>query len=144
YFFNITQGVLKSFGEDSILKHLAGLTICSAGLLALLAIMSLLKIRKVWLPFCCAVAIVSMYSFLPHREYRYVFPVIPLILITGAISLDETISSKFSLPVRFRMYGLSILIVAVISVLGILNDLPLEKKIYQTKPLFREQDALLA
>jgi GPI mannosyltransferase 3 len=144
YYFNITQGVLKSFGEDNLLKHFAGLTICSAGILAIFAILSLFKVRKVWLPFSCATVIVIMYLFLPHREYRYVFAVIPLLLVSGTISLEEIVSSKFSLRESTWAYRITIIVFAGVSILGVLNDLPLEKKIYRTTPLFRKQDSLLA
>ena len=40
---------------------------------------------------CPAVAFVILYSFLPHKELRFIFPALPLLTLTGAVGLDAVL-----------------------------------------------------
>eukprot|EP01036_Dinobryon_divergens_P027175 gene27175-35901_t len=40
---------------------------------------------------CPAVAFVILYSFLPHKELRFIFPALPLLTLAGAVGLDAVL-----------------------------------------------------
>ncbi len=144
YLYNIFHGAVYLFGQHHFTRHFAALVICSAGILAVFGLLSFARIRKVWLPFLCASAILLVHLFIARKQYRFVFAVIPLLLTTGAVVLSDLASNKISPSKRKLFYCASILVFLFVSILGILNKLPFEQKIYQGTPLYFHANALKA
>lgn len=144
FFFNITKNPPKFFGHRAFIIHFVALTICSAGMFAIVGLLSLSRLRKLWLPFLCVFLTLLSHSILKFKNYRFVFCVIPLLLVMGSILLACFIENKIAPSKRPRFYSAALLIFLLISILGTINKLPLEKKFYNVAPLYTQTPALKA
>lgn len=89
YLFNKTHNVSALFGVDPWFYFLEGLLYASAGLGVLVLLRVRPVIHRVW-PLLAMIAVVILtHSGIPHKEYRFIFAVIPLGLILAAIVLDH-------------------------------------------------------
>ncbi|MGA1263659.1 MAG: hypothetical protein ACO331_07085, partial [Prochlorothrix sp.] len=89
YLFNKTHNVSALFGVDPWFYFLEGLLYASAGLWVLVLWRVRPVIHRGW-PLLAMIAVVVLtHSAIPHKEYRFIFAVIPLWLILAAIVLDH-------------------------------------------------------
>jgi GPI mannosyltransferase 3 len=143
YLFNRVYGVSNYFGTEPFTWYIAALLISSAGILVAPLVFSFTKFHKVWLPLVCVSTMLLSYSLIPHKEYRFVFVVIPLLLIIVAILvtvafLDQMYTLRRNIALSFML--LSFL---SISILGLFYRLPNQSSVYSISPL-ADQDNLKA
>ncbi len=144
FFLSLTKDPPKLFGSRAFTLHFVALTICSAGMFAMIGLLSLTRLRKLWLPVLCIFVTLFSHSMLRFKNYRYVFTVIPLLLTMGSILLASFIENKIAPSKRPLFYSAAVLIFLLISILGTINTLPLEKKFYTASPLYSQARVLKA
>jgi GPI mannosyltransferase 3 len=84
----------------------------------------------VWL----IVAIILIHSLLAHKEYRFLYVLIPLILLVAATELHRVLSNH--LP-RHALAG-TLTVIASISLLGMFHQLPGQSTAYAQPPLLKD------
>ncbi|MCX7115220.1 MAG: hypothetical protein NTW08_04880 [Gammaproteobacteria bacterium] len=141
--FNHIYGISSSiFLTQPALWYPEQLLIASSGIFMLCLLLSCFFFQKLWVLVASILILVITHSFLPHKEYRFIFAAIPLLLmITAAvISLYAERSAKTQ---RWR-YGAAITVFFLVSVGGGLNRLPYEQRIYHFTPLYARENTLQA
>jgi GPI mannosyltransferase 3 len=79
--FNIQYGVSNLFGQKYFLWYALWLTLLSAGLHTVAFLYGLYAWRRCWPLLLLIASVVSPHMFVPHKEYRFVFLAIPLLLV---------------------------------------------------------------
>jgi len=105
--------------------------IASAGLLLLMPVAGLWRIRETWFPLACAMSIVLFHSFIPHKEHRFVFCTVALLWIVGAIALSSFITWQDGLHRRARLSFAFAIVFLTISGLGLYGGLPGQSRVYE-------------
>ena len=96
--FNILQGVSHIYGTSPWYAYLAEfLARWELGVL-LLAACALAGARRQPLPLLVAIVIVLSHSFIAHKEYRFVYPALPLLVLCAAIGSAELCRWATRLP----------------------------------------------
>ena len=55
----------------------------------------LLRLKRVWYyALAPALAYVCLYSFLPHKELRFIFPALPLLTLAAAVGMDSLLPTS--------------------------------------------------
>ena len=85
---NIGAGVARSFGSEPLTYYLTTLMVSSAGLALVGAIGLGLTWRRSWPLLICGLAVLVPLSLIGHKEQRFVFVLIPLMLIGLAVAAD--------------------------------------------------------
>lgn len=85
-----------------------------------------------------------MHSLVAHKDYRYIFMTIPLMLIIAASVITLFVEQSGPSLKKSRPVLLAALLMITISVLGVLNMLPGEGVVYPFTPIFRSEDHKLA
>jgi len=99
--------------------------------------------RKTWLVLVLIVSVIATHSLIPHKEYRFVFVVIPLLLILLAIALSPGSLIALSSRIKHRWRMVAILSFFGISVAGSVHALPFERFIY-THSIVARSEVLIA
>jgi GPI mannosyltransferase 3 len=88
---NLVKGVSLIFGEEPMYWYLAELAAASAGLYVIAIAAGVLTWRKSW-PILLVIACVLVpHSLVPHKEYRFVFLAVPLLLVLLAVAVTEVL-----------------------------------------------------
>ena len=149
---NLVLGDLRA-GESASWQYLYWLALASAGLAALCVMAALRDVRRYGLLLGLIVLTLVVHSAQPHKEYRFIFAVIPLWLLIGA---DVTAWLVHSVNARLRSaggeskrsgrrreFGMNLskgawrplvpagVVFMLISAAGILNALPYQSRVYQ-------------
>ena len=106
-------------------QFLIWLVIASAGLFIACVAGGLSNVRRYGFLFGLIGLILVFHSALSHKEYRFVFVVIPLWLLIGA-----DVVAQFATYVKKHLLGLIAILFAIVSVSGILNVLPFQNQVY--------------
>ena len=116
-------------GLNPAWQYLWWCLLASVGLIAFCLAMALRDVRRYGFLFFLIVLVLFIHSAETHKEYRFVFAVIPLWLLIGA-DIVARFADRGNRPVR--MYGAAGAVFTVVSLAGILNVLPYQDTIYQT------------
>ena len=111
-------------GETPIYQFLWWLLLASVGLSALCMVVALRDLRRYGFLLAMVGLVVLIHSVQAHKEYRFVFAVIPLWLVVGADMVARV-------RVNARVWGLVGVLFAVVSLCGILNALPAQDQVYR-------------
>ncbi len=111
-------------GETPIYQFLWWLLLASVGLSALCMVMALRDLRRYGFLLAMVGLVVLIHSVQAHKEYRFVFAVIPLWLLVGADVVARV-------RVNARVWGLVGVLFAAVSLCGILNALPAQDQVYR-------------
>ena len=133
--FNLILGEMRT-DESPWYQFLWWLTLSGGGLSALCLAGSLRSPRRYGLLLALIFLVLLAHSLQAHKEYRFVFAVIPLWLLLGA---DLTVRSAAwiaaRLPARPTLARatnvLAGVLFATVSVAGVLNALPYQERVYQ-------------
>lgn len=117
------SGISREFGVSPWYYYFQAILITSCGLVFVLFRHP--NPKKKYLLYLAYAAILLIHTLIPHKEYRFIFILIPLLLCLIALA-----TSKIS--------ALLTTIVCLISVLGILGRLPYQFLIYRFTPLARD------
>ncbi len=131
-------------GETPGYQFLWWLLLASVGLGALCMVVALRDVRRYGFVLAMVALVLLMHSVQAHKEYRFVFAVVPLWLLVGA-----DVVARFGGHVR--VWGLVGVLFAAISLCGILNALPSQAQVYRafSKEIgkfafIRDQDPIFA
>jgi GPI mannosyltransferase 3 len=90
--YNVYYGVSSSFGVEAWDYYLqAEFAIWGSALFSLL-LLSILGARWMPLLLATAIAILAIHSTIPHKEYRFVFPAIELLMVLSGAGLAQLVS----------------------------------------------------
>ena len=115
-------------GESASWQYAAWLTAASAGLAAATFLAALVNARRYALLLSLAAIVVVLHSLQAHKEYRFVFVLVPLWLLIGS-DLAVGFASAVSRPNLAR--GAVGLVAGAVAVGGLLNALPFQGSLYQ-------------
>ena len=125
--FNLIVGEMRG-GESPVWQFLAWLVTASTGLVVLCLAGALVRLRRYAFLLSLIAMVLLIHSLQGHKEYRFVFVVVPLWLMIGA-DISAHLASTMPKP-RVVLSAIAGLFGAV-SVAGILNALPFQDRVYQ-------------
>ena len=111
-------------GESPGYQFLWWFLLASVGLGALCVVVALRDVRRYGFLLAMVALVVLIHSVSAHKEYRFVFAVVPLWLLLGA-----DVVARFGGHVR--VWGLVGVLFAAISIGGVLNALPAQDQVYR-------------
>ena len=125
--FNLVLGEMRG-GESSVWQYLAWFLIAGGGLSALCAAGAATRPRRYGFLLALIFLVLVLHTLQSHKEYRFAFIVVPLWLLIGADLLTR-IAAR---PAESRVLtGLTAAVFAVVSLVGILNALPYQERVYR-------------
>jgi hypothetical protein len=143
YLFNVTHGVSTLFGTTRHSGYVLRLGVASAGLFPAAVLLCLGFARRLWILVVWILMVVGGHSFLAHKEYRFIFAALPVLLImTAAVTILVAERAMPSRTARAQQIVAGLL--ALIALAGMLGLLPQERVIYPVRPLYAPQDGLRA
>ncbi len=111
-------------GETPGYQFLWWLLLASVGLGALCVVMALRDLRRYGFLLAMVGLVLLIHSVQAHKEYRFVFAVVPLWLLVGADVVARVRGNA-------RVWGLAGVLFAAVSIGGILNTLPAQDQVYR-------------
>lgn len=136
--FNLLVGEMRS-GESPPHQYLEWLLLAGGGLSALAAGAALLDPRRYAFLLSLAVLVLAMHSFQAHKEYRFVFAVIPIWLLIAA-----DVWARFARRYGKRLGALPAAAFAAVSVAGLASALPGQATVYKAWSSESDMVAFLA
>ena len=126
--FNIELRKTELSGDSPGHQYLLWLLLASAGGSALCAFAALFHPRRYGLLLLLGALVLIAHSAQPHKEYRYVFAIIPLWLLLGA-----GLATQLAAAMRrsTRAFAIAGAVFAALSLAGILNALPRQQDVYR-------------
>ena len=125
--FNLVLGAART-GESPAYQFLLWLAIAGLGLSLLCLAMALRRVRRYGFLLGLIALVLLLHSLQAHKEYRFVFAVIPLWILIGA-DLAARLAARGDGSRRFA--GLAAAGFAAVSLAGILNALPYQDRVYR-------------
>ncbi len=113
--FNVVYGVSDLFGRSSLLWYVGRMTEASVGLHALAFIFGVLKWKRSWPLVLLISSVVLPHMLVPHKEYRFVFLAIPLLLVLLA---RASVEIQSWLAQRYSSTWIAIGIISLLSIIG--------------------------
>ena len=146
--FNLALEEVRA-GSSPAWQYLWWCLLASAGLSALCLAMTLRDMRRYGFLLLLITLALFIHSSQAHKEYRFVFVVIPLWLLIGT-DLVARFADRMNKP--SQMYGASGVAFVAVSLAGILNALPYQDEVYKTSSthkdmlvrFIRDQDPIFA
>ena len=111
-------------GESPGYQFLWWFLLASVGLGALCVVVALRDVRRYGFLLAMVALVLLVHSVQAHKEYRFVFAVVPLWLLVGA----DVVVRAFG---NARVWGLVGVLFAAISIGGVLNALPSQDQVYR-------------
>lgn len=111
-------------GESPIYQFLWWLLLASVGLGALCMVIALRDLRRYGFLLAMIGLVLLLHSVQAHKEYRFVFAVVPLWLVIGADVVGRVQGNA-------RVWGLVAVLFAAVSLGGVLNALPSQDRVYR-------------
>ena len=151
--FNLIMGQWRA-NESPPYQFLWWLTLAGGGLSALCLVPSLRWPRRYALLLTLITVMLVAHSVQAHKEYRFIFAVIPLWLLIGADLVARAAARVANLERRDRsrwITGAAGTLFVAVSVAGVLNALPYQERVYRAWSqetgrvgFVRNQDAIFA
>ena len=126
--FNFALWETAAAGESPAHQYLWWLLLASTGGSALCVCAALRHPRRYGLLLLLIALVLIAHSVQPHKEYRYVFVLIPLWLLLGAAVLTQFAASLRRPTLAYACVGT---VFTALSLAGILNALPRQEQVYQ-------------
>lgn len=137
--FNVIYGVSSGlFGASPFYWYITALTFSSLGLFIILLVMGFVKFRILWIITVCVLIVLLSHSVLSHKEYRFIFAVVPLLLMIMGIQVSETLLPRVSAGRRNLCACAVVVLFCLLSLAGLFRLLPGQHHIYHKPPLFRD------
>ena len=125
--FNLILGPMRA-GESPAYQFLLWLTLAGLGLSVLCVAAALRHLRRYGFLLGLIAVILLVHSLQAHKEYRYIFAVIPLWLLVGSDLAARLAARADGLR---RLAGFAMAVFAAVSLVGILNGLPYQDRVYR-------------
>jgi phosphatidylinositol glycan class B len=136
YLFNSVYGVSEMFGRHEAYWFIDKLLIGSNGILLAASLLGLCYITRLWVLVGSFVTVVGVHSLIPHKEYRFIFASIPmLVTILACVSVlvfDGLLVQRKAALAHWILVGC----MGIISIAGFCKWLPGEESIYGPHPLY--------
>lgn len=132
---SLLTGISSLFGTQPFSYYFVNVTIATSGLI-LFIVFTYKHPQLKYLTFLYAL-IILLHSFIPHKEYRFIFILIPLGLVLILSGLSTTLA-RFQPHLTAKSLTLSLSLMLSVSFLGLLDQLPGETKLYPQPPLMRD------
>jgi phosphatidylinositol glycan class B len=87
--YNVYYGVSSSFGVEPWNYYLRAELGTWGGAVASILLLSILGARRMPLLLAAALAILAVHSSIPHKEYRFVFPAVELLMVLVGVGLAQ-------------------------------------------------------
>ena len=132
--FNVALSGVGGSSDSPAWQYLWWLAIAGAGLGALCAAAALRDLRRYGFLLSLIALVLILHSAQAHKEYRFIFAVVPLWLLVGAgvVARLATPAEPAAGPGRpVRVYGVAGAVFAGVSLAGILNALPRQHEVYE-------------
>ncbi len=113
-------------GESPGYQFLWWLLLSSVGLGALCVVVALRDVRRYGFLLAMVALVVLIHSVQAHKEYRFVFAVVPLWLVMGA-----DVVARFVVRGNAHVWGVVGVLFAAVSIGGVLNALPSQDQVYR-------------
>ena len=113
-------------GESPGYQFLWWFLLASVGLGALCVVVALRDLRRYGFLLAMVALVVLIHSVQAHKEYRFVFVVVPLWLVIGA-----DVVARFVVRGNARVWGMVGVLFAAVSIGGVLNALPSQDQVYR-------------
>lgn len=126
--FNLILGELRA-GETPAYQFLLWITLAGSGLSVLFAVAALFDLRRYGFLLMSIAVVVLLHSLQAHKEYRFIFAIIPLWLLIAAGVVAQLMNRTNQARIAA---GIAIAVFAVVSLAGILNSLPYQKHVYRS------------
>ena len=142
--FNVALSGVSGASDSPAWQYLWWLALAGAGLGALCAVAALRDLRRYGFLLSLIALVLILHSAQAHKEYRFIFVVVPLWLLVGAgvvarlawpaalatpAAPDARAAGTGRTPVR--VYGVAGAVFAGVSLAGILNSLPWQHEVYE-------------
>lgn len=115
-------------GESPVYQFVLWLVLASGGVSVLCMLAAWCRPRRYGFVLALITVVLLIHSLEAHKEYRFVFVVIPLWLVLGA---DLIARLSAGAGAKFRVTAAASVLFAALSLAGILNALPYQAWIYQ-------------
>ena len=135
--FNVALSGVGGASDGPAWQYLWWLAIAGAGLGALCAAAALRDLRRYGFLLSLIALVLILHSAQAHKEYRFIFAVVPLWLLVGAgvvarLATPAEPAGPAAGPGRpVRVYGVAGAVFAGVSLAGILNALPRQHEVYE-------------
>ncbi len=113
-------------GESPGYQFLWWFLLASVGLGALCVVVALRDVRRYGFLLAMVALVLLVHSVQAHKEYRFVFAVVPLWLVIGA-----DVVARFVARGNKRVWGVVGVLFAAVSIGGVLNALPSQDQVYR-------------
>ena len=136
--FNVALSEVEGSSDSPAYQYLWWLALAGAGLGALCFVAALRDLRRYGLLLSLIALVLVLHSAQAHKEYRFIFAIIPLWLLVGA-----GVVARLALPAGpappaarvasrpVRVYAVAGAVFAGVSLAGILNVLPWQHRVYE-------------
>jgi hypothetical protein len=142
---NVAQGVSLLFGTEEPSWYLDQLLGASGVLWTFSLPLALVFFKRLWIPIICLAIVVGTHSALPHKEYRFVFPAVPLLLLLTAAAVTALVEHVVTRRRNQKLLaGGAVLLFGCVSLAGCFNLLPDEDIVYPGPPFWLPDDKLRA
>ena len=125
--FNLISDLMRT-GESPAYQFLLWVILASLGLSVLCLVAALRRLRRYGFLLGLIALVLLLHSLQAHKEYRFIFAVIPLWLLIGA-DLAARLAARGERRRRFA--GLATAGFVAVSLAGILNALPYQDRVYR-------------
>ena len=126
-YYNLTAGPMRA-GESPAYQFVLWLTLTGLGLSVLCVAAALRHLRRYGFLLGLIALVLLVHSLQAHKEYRFIFAVVPLWLLIGADLAARLAVLEDGRP---RLAGLAAAGFAAVSLAGILNALPYQDRVYR-------------
>ena len=144
---NTALGELRA-GESPAHQFLLWLGLGGAGLSLVFIAAAFGKLRRYWFLVALTALTLLSHSFQSHKEYRFIFVVVPIWLLIGSDIITRVADSKAR---PRRIMRLAAAMFAAVTLAGLLNALPYQNKVYHnysqvgfSNGFIRNQDPIFA
>ena len=142
--FNVALSGVSGASDSPAWQYLWWLALAGAGLGALCAAAALRDLRRYGFLLSLIALVLILHSAQAHKEYRFIFAVVPLWLLVGAgvvarLATPAALATPDAPDARaagtgrtpIRVYGVAGAVFAGVSLAGILNALPWQHEVYE-------------
>ena len=135
--FNIALGDVAGASDSPAYQYLGWLALAGAGLGVWCIAAALLDLRRYGFLLSLIALVLVLHSVPAHKEYRFVFAVVPLWLLAGAgvvarLAKPAATAEPGRAGRPVRVYGVTGVLFAGVSLAGILNALPWQHLLYES------------
>ncbi len=135
-------------GESPVYQYLLWFGLGGGGLSLVFIAAAFGKLRRYWFLVTLIALTLLSHSFQYHKEYRFVFAVVPIWLLVGSDIITRTANGT-ARPRRIMLLAAAVF--AAVSLAGLLNTLPYQNKVYRnysgvefSNGFIRNQDPIFA